>query len=272
MKKITLLFILTTICSFSQNLISNGALDDATGWTIVNHYGAENTNGSVTISGGVATFNEATAGPDDWKHMGLYTSVVLSAGTYQFDMNMAYTSIEDAWGEVYIGLTEPVQHSDYVGDQQILKAYNAWDCSSIKTYNGLAASSGCSGEAVPGQFEITTAGTYYVLFRTGGNTYGVSGVVIDNLSIISSETAGIDDIDSNDLKVYPNPTNTSWNFSNGAVSIETVVLSNAFGKTLLELQPESSSFSIDADGLVPGVYIIAISTDQGAYSRKLIKK
>ena len=143
MKKITLLLILGLMATFgfAQNLITNGTFDDASGWTIVNHYEAANTFGSVTIAGGVATFDETAAG--DWKHMGIYTAVTLDVGTYQFDMNMTYNGISDLWGEVYIGATEPVQHSDYSGDQQVLKAYNAWDCSSITSYDGLAASSGC---------------------------------------------------------------------------------------------------------------------------------
>ncbi len=166
----------------NPNLITNGTFDDATGWTIINHYEATNLNGSVSIAEGVAKFNESTA--TDWKHMGIYTVVELTAGTYQFEMDMTYTSINDVWGEVYIGAVKPVEGSDYSGDQQVLKAYNAWDCGNIKTYSGLATASGCDTKPNPGQFEITTNGTYYLLFRTGGATYGTTGIVIDNVSLV----------------------------------------------------------------------------------------
>jgi PKD repeat protein len=166
----------------SLNLINNGTFTDDSGWTIVNQYEAANTNGSVTIADGVATFNETTS--SDWKHMGIYTSVELEPGTYQFDMDMTYTSINDIWGEVYIGASQPFDNSEYSGDQQVLKAYNAWDCGGIKTYSGSAIASGCDGSANPGQFEITSSGTYYILFRTGGGTYGTTGIVIDNMSLL----------------------------------------------------------------------------------------
>ena len=65
-------------------------------------------------------------------------------------------------------IDKPVDNSEYNGDQQVLKAYNAWDCAGIKTYSGSAIASGCDGAANPGQFEITSPGTYYLLFRTGG--------------------------------------------------------------------------------------------------------
>jgi len=167
------------------NLIANGTFDDDAGWTVVNHYEAANTNGLVTIADGVAKFDETTN--TDWKHMGIYTSVELQPGTYQFEMFMEYADINDLWGEVYIGSSQPVDGSDYSGDQQVLKAYNAWDCPDIKTYSGLATESGCDDSTDPGQFEITTAGTYYLIFRTGGQTYGTNGIVIDDVSLVEVE-------------------------------------------------------------------------------------
>ncbi len=239
MKKITLLFILglTANFGFAQNLISNGTFDDATGWTIVNHYEAANTMGSVTIADGVATFDETSAG--DWKHMGIYTAVTLGVGTYQFNMNMTYNGISDLWGEVYIGATEPVQHSDYNGDQQILKAYNAWDCPSITSYDGLAAASGCDSNTNPGQFNITTAGTYYLLFRTGGSTYGTTGIVIDNMSLTSTAAAPAaiftaatttSDLEAVFTNNSTNATSYSWDFGDGSgtSSIENPTYTYAF--------------------------------------------
>lgn len=167
-----------------DNLIMNGAFNDDSNWTIINHYEATNLNGSVTIADGVAKFDETTN--TDWKHMGIYTTVTLEAGTYQYEMDMAYTEINDIWGEVYIGASAPVEGSDYGVDQGaslVLKAYNAWDCTDIKTYSGLATKSGCDTDANPGQFEITQDGTYYLLFRSGGATYGTEGIVIDNVSL-----------------------------------------------------------------------------------------
>lgn len=170
------------------NLISNGTFEDATGWTIINQYETANTNGSVTIADGVAKFEETTDA--DWKHMAIYTAVELTAGTYQFDMDMTYENISDIWGEVYIGAEQPqegteTQGIEYSGDQKVLKAYNAWDCGDIKTYSGKASESGCddANPDNPGQFEITADGTYYLLFRTGGKTYGTSGITVDNWTL-----------------------------------------------------------------------------------------
>lgn len=177
---------ITVIETSAANLITNGSFDDESGWTIINHYEATNLNGSVTIADGVVKFDETTSA--DWKHMGIYTAVELTAGTYQFEMDMTYTDISDIWGEVYIGATQPAEGSDYNGDKKVLKAYNAWDCGDIKTYAGKATESGCddANPTNPGQFEITEAGTYFLLFRTGGATYGTTGIVIDNISLVKT--------------------------------------------------------------------------------------
>lgn len=186
MKKITLtLFFLATAIGYSQNLISNGTFDTDTGWTVVNQYGTDSSNGFVTVAEGEANIGKIDPTDGGWIHMGVYTSVILTAGWYQFDMDMTYTDINDIWGEVYIGASEPVQNVEYSGDQQVIKAYNAWECGGIKTYNGKAVAAGCD-DTSPGKFEITTAGTYYLLFRSGGGNFGTSGVTLDNFSLVTT--------------------------------------------------------------------------------------
>jgi hypothetical protein len=169
--------------TYGENLITNNTFADATGWTVVSQYGADaDGNGVVTIADGVATFSETVAESYS-KHMGMYTAVNLQVGTYQFDMDMTYSDIDELWGEVYIGALEPLANSEYFGDQKVLIAYNSWDCSDAVTYSGAATESGCDVNTNPGRFKITEAGTYYLLFRSGAKTYGSSGVVLDNWSL-----------------------------------------------------------------------------------------
>ena len=167
-----------------DNLVSNGTFDDSAGWTVINHYEADNTMGSVTISDGVATFAETDSAEEGaWKHMGLYTEINLSEGNYQFDMNIEYNEINDAWGEVYIGSSAPVAGSEYNGDKQVLKVFNSWECGNMKSYAGEATAIGCDSSANPGRFSLNSGATYYLLFRSGGASYGSSGIVLDNVSI-----------------------------------------------------------------------------------------
>lgn len=185
MKKITLLSACTLymLIGYGQNLITNGTFDNETGWTVVNQYGTDSTNGSVAFSNGTVTIGKIDPSDGGWIHMGFYTSLSLSAGWYQFDMDMNFNSINQIWGEVYLGSAEPMPNQEYSGDMQVLKAYNAWDCT--QTYSGSAVASGCD-TTNPGLFFIPSSGTYYLLFRSGGSNFGATGVELDNFSLVAS--------------------------------------------------------------------------------------
>jgi len=229
MKKITLLFflILATTFGYAQNLISNGTFDDDTEWTIINQWETNNTNGNVTIAGGNATWTNNA----DWAHMAIFQSVNLTAGWYQFDMDIDYAGISGIYGEVYLGAAMPVEGSptvgiEYNGDFQVLKVINAWDCGAA--YTGSAVASGCDTTS-PGSFQITTDGTYYLLFRCGGQNYGGAGIAIDNLTLVAdavqpvaifTETTSVSNLMATFTNTSTDATSYSWDFGDGSTSTD----------------------------------------------------
>ena len=165
-----------------QNLISNAGFDNSDGWFVVNQYEAENTMGAVSFENGRAKFAETSSAVEgSWKHLGLFTELSLASGIYQFEMEINYEEVSDTWGEVYIGKTEPLPGAEYNGDIKVLKVFNSWECASVTTYSGNATETGCDTNSIPGRIEISSPGTYYLLFRTGGASYGKIGVQIDNM-------------------------------------------------------------------------------------------
>ena len=73
----------------------------------------------------------------------------------------------------------------------MLRAYDTSSCPFASTYSGKAILTGCDSAATPGQFVISELGTYYLLFRTGANTYGTKGIILDDWTV-SKVTAGED--------------------------------------------------------------------------------
>ena len=53
----------------------------------------------------------------------------------------------------------------------------------MKSYAGQANAIGCDSSANPGRFSLNSEAIYYLLFRSGGASYGSSGIVLDNVSI-----------------------------------------------------------------------------------------
>ncbi|MBT8260736.1 MAG: PKD domain-containing protein, partial [Bacteroidia bacterium] len=228
MKKITLLalFIFATTLGFSQNLITNGTFDDATGWTPFEIHAAGLNIGEVTIANGVATFTEVD--DPEWTHLGIATSVYLDPGVYQFDMDVSFDGVWDSWGEVFVGTTMPAPNTDYT-DNQILTVHHTWGCGGVLTYSGPATATGCDGNADPGKFTISTAGTYYVVYKAGGSTIGVNGIVIDNMSLVSAlpspvanftATTSTSNLDAIFTNTSTDATDYSWDFGDGNSSTD----------------------------------------------------
>lgn len=177
---------LTVINPEATNHILNGEFDDETIWSIIQHNTAA--NGVITIADGVAIFDELVDIPSgQWgseAHVGMNQTVTVEAGTYQFDLDIITNGIDECWFEVWIGLEAPVEFVEYNQDNGATKvlSFNAWDCGETnKVYSGPMAVVSC--QDTDGSISLE-AGTYYIVIRSGGFTFGEGGIVIDNVTMV----------------------------------------------------------------------------------------
>jgi hypothetical protein len=105
--------------------------------------------------------------------------------------------------------------------------------------------------------------------NTGGST---DTFQFDNLVFGEYATLGVNDFKIEGLRLYPNPTNNSWNISTQDQVIKTIEVYNILGRQVLTVNPDALSTQIDATGLAAGIYIAKIKTDLGSASTKLIKR
>ncbi len=91
--------------------------------------------------------------------------------------------------------------------------------------------------------------------------------------VIGAETLSVEDTKFiNVISVYPNPSNSNWNFRTPNTVINSVEVFNLLGKRVASLRNNNSTeASISTQGLTNGIYIARITTEQGAKSVKLIK-
>ena len=174
----------TVVAPDAVNLIANGGFDDASVWSIIQHN--PNNNAVVTIADGVANFVDIEQGAWGTEgHAGINQVVTVEGGTYQFDLNITTNGINEFWFEVWVGTQAPVEFADYNEDNGAAKvlSFNAWNCyDAISTYSGSMASVLC--EDLDGSINLE-AGTYYVVIRTGGITWGDGGVTIDDVTMFN---------------------------------------------------------------------------------------
>ena len=95
---------------------------------------------------------------------------------------------------------------------------------------------------------------------------------LDNVYLYVDGTAGLEDNNIIDVSVYPNPSNSIWNFRTGNTVITSVEVFNLLGKRVVLQNNNSTNVAISTQGLTSGIYIARITTEQGIKSVKLIKE
>lgn len=162
------------------NLVQGGKFESATDeakWTVLSISSPAiawtRANGKMTATGG------------SWGHSGIYQAITVQANKdYRFGMQVSGSGATDCWFEVYFGSTAPVQNSDYSsGGNRI--GLNTWSGCGNSAFSGNIAAIGCSGSLVGqnGVVRFATAGTIYLLIKSGGASLGTSGIAIDNVEL-----------------------------------------------------------------------------------------
>ncbi|NBC58883.1 MAG: T9SS type A sorting domain-containing protein [Bacteroidetes bacterium] len=119
-----------------------------------------------------------------------------------------------------------------------------------------------SGSAVPNSSDNipVTAGTYDISFFRDNQTYTFT-------------TLSLNDQSFEQFQLYPNPTRDVWIFENPGTAIKQIQVFDAFGKTVLNLKPNSTEVEINAQVLSQGLYLAkVILTNHSETTVKIIKQ
>jgi hypothetical protein len=113
-------------------------------------------------------------------------------------------------------------------------------------------------------FTATANGDYAVIV-TGANCSDTSACyTVDNVSVAENSLS--------DLSVFPNPVLTTLKISNPSVSLLTIELFDAAGKSVATTQSQSKEISIDMNQLESGIYFLkAYTADGTAKTFRIVK-
>ncbi|WP_047547176.1 T9SS type A sorting domain-containing protein [Psychroserpens sp. Hel_I_66] len=133
----------------------------------------------------------------------------------------------------------------------------------------------------PGTATIVT-NTYYkdsdgsLVFRTNDGSVSVPGVGV-NESFSTSEalitnTLSVEDNNpvSNLIEMYPNPARDVLTIRSNSIAIEDVSIMDINGRRVLTSNTENETINISS--LKTGIYLVAISSESGTITKKLIKQ
>ena len=105
----------------------------------------------------------------------------------------------------------------------------------------------------------------------GWNANAETTTYVDNITALSSATASIEENELINIYIYPNPSNSDWNFKTSNTIINSIEVFNLLGKRIVLQNNNSSEVSISTQELTSGIYIARITTEQGTKNVKLIK-
>ena len=91
---------------------------------------------------------------------------------------------------------------------------------------------------------------------------------VDNIYFWKAPTAGIDDLSSSAVRMYPNPTNGVVKFSTVSKDALEVSVYDLLGKEVMPLQTVQTELNISS--LTPGIYFVKMSQGNSSVTKKLL--
>lgn len=134
----------------------------------------------------------------------------------------------------------------------------------------------------------TQIGHGYIAFKVKPKPGYLLGDIIENTAdiyfdfnpaIVTNTTStefvsllNIDDFVSNELKVYPNPVKNLLNIVSNNSTVESILVYDLLGKTILSKSVNGTSTMIDVSGLSNGIYLVKVVAAQGEKVFKIVKE
>ncbi|TYA92244.1 T9SS type A sorting domain-containing protein [Seonamhaeicola marinus] len=165
-----------------------------------------------------------------------------------------------------------------IGSLPILDSNQDWSISSNNTTSGVrtlvATRSLNTGETNDYVFSTSDASVDLVWARGGSSSFTISNHGGGNRGIQGNNgiTLGVNDLASNNFKIFPNPTSTNLNIesSNSFLSAE-VKIYNALGKEVLNQNISKLDESIDVSSLSNGIYLIKLVAFEKVETKRFVK-
>lgn len=108
-------------------------------------------------------------------------------------------------------------------------------------------------------------------FDVAAVTPGTPNVVfIDNI-YFTSNSLGVKDFSSSNIKMYPNPTSSVFTIEANEI-VESVSLFNVLGQEVLSKNPNSNSITLDIANLQTGVYVVKTIIGGVSSTSRVVKK
>jgi hypothetical protein len=129
-----------------------------------------------------------------------------------------------------------------------------------------------------GDFEISATAAELVSGYIIQYGFSVTGPLADpadtslgSIVVVAQSTASVEDTDLVAVSLYPNPSNSEWNFKTTKSEILSVEVYNSLGKRVRSKNNNGYNAAISTQGLATGIYFAKVTTELGTKRIKLFK-
>ena len=228
-----------------------------------NAYFRQDNNGIITYgSTGFPTGTGNLNGPSIYIPSGeFYVEFNKHSGAYSFNtptLGILGTATPTGWDSDTVMLTDD-NVNFYINNMTLTNGAakfrkdgmwtKNWGNSVFPTSNGLP-----NGENIP-----VTAGNYNINFN------------INTLAYNFQSTLNLNEISTNNYKVFPNPGNSIWYFKSDNNDLFTIEITDSNGKKIVNKNQPQSNFSVDNSNFANGLYFAKITSKDNSSIIKLVK-
>ena len=121
-------------------------------------------------------------------------------------------------------------------------------------------------------FSLTSVTEAFVLRSNAASTLvgTTNDFELDNIYVSTTRILGVNNFESNDVSIYPNPANNSFKIR-ATNTIDRITIYNTLGQKMQELSPNKINENIDVSSLKNGLYFIQVESEGKSLTSKLIK-
>jgi hypothetical protein len=83
-------------------------------------------------------------------------------------------------------------------------------------------------------------------------------------------STSVEEAQNNGITIHPNPTSNGFQLRIERGMLQSVVLTDALGRTVISQPTSGQATYISTDGLAPGLYVITVRTDSGSISERVV--
>ena len=223
-------------------------------------------NGSESWGGAAFPAGTATMGGAAISVPANSYNVTYNADTHAYAFNFVIISITgDAvggWGNVDVdmqtadGINYTVNDVTFTAAEWKFRLNHDWGV----TWGNATFPSGTVTVVGNGGNIMATAGTYDGTFNRSTGDFA-----------FTESTNSTKDFNSKSITVYPNPSNSVWNFNAGSNTISSVQIMDVTGKTVYTAAVNANQATVNVSGFASGMYFARLTSGNATETVRVVK-